>query len=274
MTDPQEDEKPELVTDADVRAAEKAANEAEALVAALEEAIMDGDETVGEEQVLEQEKLSRFARLRVEATRRKAERSKEARRQAALTELRAEIESFADGSGKTFAKHLREAEKALTALAVGAYERNEQIKAWKSRMVALGVPAKNPTFIVPSKEHKELSYAESGYGIRGVQVGTREIELRDTGMFVQGLIGLLVRELNERGVSGHYLTADVPVSITREQLYDMVQKIDAPGKEIDRGGHFYRGDGGVLHRTDKPMTEDQIKTGNLRKISAKEAFND
>ncbi|MFB2596596.1 hypothetical protein ACEXQE_02275 [Herbiconiux sp. P17] len=267
----------ELVTDQDVAAAEKEAAEAEALVAVLEEAIMDGDETVDDEQVLAQEKLSRFAKLRVEATRRKAERSKEAQRQAALIELRAEIVSFADGSGKQFAKHLRDAEKALTALALGAHDRNDKIEAWKRRMVDLGVPAKSPTFLVPAKSDGELTYSAGsggGYGAQGIQVGTRELEIRDTGIFVQGLLGLLQRELHEKGVGRNYLLTENPVSITREHLYDSISHIDERGKEIDRSGHFYRGEGGILHRTDNPFTDDQIKAGHLIEISAEEAFND
>lgn len=61
-----------------VSQAEQEAAEADALVAALEERVRDGDDTVTPQQITEQRELGRFAKLRAEAARRKAERAAQA----------------------------------------------------------------------------------------------------------------------------------------------------------------------------------------------------
>lgn len=59
----------------EVAAAEQEASEAEQLLDALEEAVRDGNPEVTPQQLTEQRELGRFARLRAEAARRKAERA-------------------------------------------------------------------------------------------------------------------------------------------------------------------------------------------------------
>ncbi|MDH2393355.1 hypothetical protein QCN29_32245 [Streptomyces sp. HNM0663] len=68
-----------------VEQAEQEAAEAEQLLAALEERVRDGDEHVTAQQLADARELGRFAKLRAEAARRKAERAaaKEAERQRA-----------------------------------------------------------------------------------------------------------------------------------------------------------------------------------------------
>ncbi|AWK08247.1 hypothetical protein DDQ41_04055 [Streptomyces spongiicola] len=68
-----------------VAQAEQEANEAEQLLAALEERVRDGDEHVTAQQLADARELGRFAKLRAEAARRKADRAaaREAERQRA-----------------------------------------------------------------------------------------------------------------------------------------------------------------------------------------------
>ncbi|MGY3202667.1 hypothetical protein [Streptomyces sp. TE5632] len=80
--------------------AEAEAREADDLLAALEERVRDGDDKVTPQQLTEQRELGRFARLRAEAARRKAERTaaaaKEKRRQTLTADALALAEERAD----------------------------------------------------------------------------------------------------------------------------------------------------------------------------------
>lgn len=79
------------VTEQDVTRAEQEAAEAVALVDALEDRVRDGDDAVTPDQIEQARSLGRFARLRAEATARKAEKAKERARLQALDQARAEI---------------------------------------------------------------------------------------------------------------------------------------------------------------------------------------
>ncbi|MFJ7590825.1 hypothetical protein ACIQZO_26320 [Streptomyces sp. NPDC097617] len=75
----------------EVTIAERDEAEAQQLLAALEEAVLDGDIMITPQQLTEQRELSRFARLRAEAARRKVERfaAEAAERKRARTVARA-----------------------------------------------------------------------------------------------------------------------------------------------------------------------------------------
>lgn len=85
------------VTAIDVDRAEQEASEAAALVDALEERVRDGDDTISPDEIEQAKKLGAFARLRVEATRRKADRAAAAAHRRALAELRAQLLDDATG---------------------------------------------------------------------------------------------------------------------------------------------------------------------------------
>ncbi|MGW7457157.1 hypothetical protein [Streptomyces sp. NPDC054797] len=84
----------------EVTIAEREEGEAKQLLAALEEAVLDGDIMITPQQLTEQRELSRFARLRAEAARRKVERvaAEAAERERARTVARAVrlVENVAD----------------------------------------------------------------------------------------------------------------------------------------------------------------------------------
>lgn len=97
VIDPAELDSIEPVSDEDVDQAEREATEAEQLAAALEQRVVNGDDSVTPEQIDSQRSLSRFARLRVAATRRKATRAKAAARMRELAELRDQVLDQASG---------------------------------------------------------------------------------------------------------------------------------------------------------------------------------
>lgn len=113
------------VTDADVEQAEQEAAEAAQLVHALEERVRDGDDTVTHDEIEHARSLGRFAQLRADATRRKADRAKAAAHAQALAQLRTEIldgisggpssaaavHAALDGVDKAIAKFLTAADK-------------------------------------------------------------------------------------------------------------------------------------------------------------------
>lgn len=263
----------ELTPDEEVAAAEAEAAEAQALIAALEQAVIDGDETITPEQLSAQEGLSRFARLRAEQTRKKAAKSKEAARQARLTSLRKEIEAEAHSAQNEIRSLVKTADEAISAIAVAAHSRNEKFREWRQRMIDLGVPAKGPDFLVPSKDHGNMAYS-AGYGTSGIQVGTRLLDYHYSGLLIQGLISVIAQRLNPKGVTREYFFTDQPVSLTDEQLSKLISDLDDPGEKVSRDGHFYRGSGGALLRVDVPYTDEQVRNLGLKKLTAKEAFGE
>lgn len=131
------------ITDADVARDEAEAREAADLVAALEERVAEGDGNVTPEEITAQESISRFARLRAEGTRRKAVRAAEARRQAALADLRARVDKASFRNGHRAAellKAVKDAEEDYIAHADGF---NAQLSAWRREAGELGVRTTN-----------------------------------------------------------------------------------------------------------------------------------
>ncbi|AYF31470.1 hypothetical protein CSH63_29295 [Micromonospora tulbaghiae] len=121
------------VTDDDVTRAEREATEAAELVDALEDRVRDGDDSVTPDQIEQARSLGRFARLRAQATARKAERTKERQRRQALEQARTEIrQRMADEAGG-----LADVDKALTDVSE-AVERfitlAEAHNAWHAEM--------------------------------------------------------------------------------------------------------------------------------------------
>jgi hypothetical protein len=142
---------------ATVHAAEQEAQEATALVEALEEKVRDGDDAVTPEELASARELGRFARLRAEAAQRKADRARQAARLAACEELRREIEQYADGSGERFAELLRDVETAVRAFIGAVEQRNTHLRTWRQRMHQLGVPAHRSPSVRPA-EHGHLGH--------------------------------------------------------------------------------------------------------------------
>lgn len=114
-------------TPPEVAQAEAEAREADALLAALEERVRDGDTEVTPQQLAEQRELGRFARLRAEAARRKADRAaaKAAeQRRAALIEQAVTL-AVGKGDRAPVAAAYDRARAALTEL-IAAVEVHDQ----------------------------------------------------------------------------------------------------------------------------------------------------
>lgn len=139
MTDINQDTPAEVVTGEHVREAEREAAEAAALVVALEEAVAAGDETVTIDQITEQENLSRYARLRAEATRRKADAAKAAARVKAVAELKSDILKGAKRSSRRLTEALLAAEAAAHEFYTLANEYDDQLAGWVLRLEQLGI---------------------------------------------------------------------------------------------------------------------------------------
>ena len=152
MTDTIEDEQFEDVTDADVASAEQEAREAKELVASLEQRVESGDDTVSVDDIVEQEKLGRFARLRLTATRNKAERARVKRRLIAARALRDEILAEGSGIGGRLEKHLRTIAKAEAAFFDEVDKHNAKIADWKDRALALDIPVSNGAPVPPAED--------------------------------------------------------------------------------------------------------------------------
>ncbi|HEY4269071.1 MAG TPA: hypothetical protein VGM94_12855 [Galbitalea sp.] len=239
---------PEVVTDEHVRDAEREAAEAAALVSALEEAVQSGDENVTPEQITAQEGLSRFARLRAEATRRKAAKSKEAIRLVAANKLRQEIEAYSTGIGPRLATQLRAVADAEAAFIATADEHDQKIRTWRKQMLELQIPESTGT-PVPPAEHGHLALVKSDVGIHA---GRRRLDL------IRGKD----RIEHHRNSPGN-----------RESMYAGLAKVDVEAP-MPAGQHYYRGAGGAVFTYDVERTPEEIKTTGLVKISQREAWGE
>lgn len=253
-------------TAGDVAAAEQEAAEAEQLAAALEERVREGDDSVTPDQIASARELGRFARLRTEATRRKAERAKAAARLAACESLRDEIETYAEGSGARFAELLTAADNAVRAFVAALDERNDHLTAWRQTMVDLGVPAHdNP--LIPDKGHGNLGHV----GHSG-QIIARTRRMAPTTPD-EWLSRMLTAVVSDRGNGLQRLTVPISSPVDNTVAFARLAAIDAPRDAPDASAmHFYRGPGGAVVERDQPYSAEDIARLGLTPISRKEAW--
>ncbi|WP_328488238.1 hypothetical protein [Streptomyces zaomyceticus] len=126
------------MADATVADAEQESREAAALVAALEERVRDGDDTVTPKEIATARELGHFAKLRADATARKAADAKRTARLAALTELRADIDAYTETTDTD--QLIDNIFDALLAYTQHFTAHNERVNQWRTRMAELGVP--------------------------------------------------------------------------------------------------------------------------------------
>lgn len=254
----------EPVTEKDVQTAEQEAAEAEALIGALEQKVIDGDESVTVEQIEQQRGLSRFAKLRAAAAQRKAERHRQAARLRACDELRREVEESAANAGKKLAKLLRDAEKATRVFVEAMDERNRQLYGWHQRATELEVPV-HTSPLLPPKCHAHLGRTgNSGSASSlGLIAGNRHVSLVDPVAFVQRALS---------GVLSKTATGDLK-AVTQgggyETVYEDLEKVDKVFCEPSDDMLFYRGGGGGLHVYGHEPT-DLIERGLLTPVSRKQ----
>ena len=135
--------------------AEAEAADAASLVKQLEESVINGDTDVEPEHIAAQESLARFAELRAEATRRKAQTVRQEERTAALRTLHDDIAGSLNADGKDLVKLLRAVEKSFEDFISGVEARDARFQGWKTALVALGVPDL-PILTTPSAEDGNL----------------------------------------------------------------------------------------------------------------------
>ncbi|GAA4040964.1 hypothetical protein GCM10023063_28360 [Arthrobacter methylotrophus] len=248
------------VTDDDVAAAQAAADDAQALIARLEEAVASGDETVTAEQIVAQESLSRFAKLRAEATRRKAAKTREAARLRDCEALRAEIEQHATDGGEQLAGLLRKVEESITAFVSAVGDRNALVTGWVDRAKSLDIPEhKYP--VAPPAEHGRV-----GLGFDGkVIAGMRHVERVNADHHINSLLGVLNRA---------EVLHDPKVNPGAEgDIYAALAAVDAP-IETPTNLYFYRNTSGAVFAKDQPFADDEVKRAQLTKISRAEAWGE
>jgi hypothetical protein len=125
-----------------VAAATQEAEQAEQQLASLEERVRDGDDTITPAQLAEQRELGRFARLRVDAARRQAERRQEQDRARDQAAARAQVHAEAadDRNGAEALVSLLDAyEHATTALLDALQEHNQRVTRWARLIGNAGV---------------------------------------------------------------------------------------------------------------------------------------
>jgi multidrug efflux pump subunit AcrA (membrane-fusion protein) len=234
------------LTDADYAAAKQEAAEAEALVTALEDRVKDGDDTITPDQILAQESLSRFARLRLEATRRKLEKAKAKRRLDAANALHDEITAYAGGIGQKLANKMRAIEKAEQALVTLADQHDALIRSWRARAEALKIPVTDFRPMPPARDG-HLALGTDG-ATTVLHAGRRKLEL------VEG-----------ETLLKHFRTHDdrAAVVAATEQM-----EAELPEPNVN---YFYRGEGGGVIAKEEPYTDEEIHRLRLVKLTRKEA---
>lgn len=167
----------------DVQAAEVEAIQAAAGVAELEKRLVSGDDTVTIEHIETQERLSRFAKLRLEQTRGKAERARAAARLAEAQAIRDEIEKDALKTGKDFVAKLRAIHEAESAFSAAAEAHNGRIADWKQRMHRLDIPETNGSPIPPAKDGNLALSSSTGR----IHAGRRVLDVVPSQQIIEAL---------------------------------------------------------------------------------------
>lgn len=253
--------------DADVTTAEAEADEAAQLVTTLEERVREGDKKITPEEISTARELGRFARLRAEATRRKAEKAKRTALLAACEDLRAEVEAYVTGAGAEFAELLKTAEDAVSAFVAAVDDRNDRIRAWHLRLQALGVP-EHLAPIAPPAEHGRLGY-------RGATViaGMRHMERTSP----ENWLSQMLTHVTHRFDSLHNIEAPLRgAGGDPAAMYERLGALDATAPEPMANLVFFRGPNGSVHQYDPdrvPSAEDIARLG-LTEISRKEAWGE
>lgn len=259
MTDTTEDEQFEDVTDADVASAEQEAREAEELVASLEQRVESGDDTVTVDDIVQQENLGRFARLRLTATRNKAERARVKRRLLAARQLRDEMLAEGAGVGARLEKHLRAIAKAEAALISEATAHNAKLAQWKARAVQLGIPATNGAPVPPQEDGQLAIGTNSEWALNAA--GTR-FSTVDTAALVR----------RHRDATGQAGTISPQAIEERERMYRALAALDVAQVE-DPSQQFWRSrTTGAVLTLDRDPTEHEIAAGKLERISRAAAY--
>lgn len=128
-------------TEADVAEMEAAQQESERFALGLEQQLTAGDLSITAEQLDAARSEKRFAILRLQGVRAKLAEAREAKRQTAAADLRAEIDSYASDFGSRQVRLLEDYFKAVDAFVEAGAAYDARIDSWRQRASELGIPA-------------------------------------------------------------------------------------------------------------------------------------
>lgn len=242
-----------------VTVAEQEAAEAVALVAALEQRVIEGDEGIGFEEIEAARGLGRFARLRAEATRRKVERARQAARLRALDDLRAEVEQYGATGGERLVRLLGEVERAVSAFQNAVDQRNKLVDAWSHRAVELGAPAHHAPCPPPAEHGMVGQMPAPG---RGVIAGARRLSPLDGDAW----LARVLRPTSPGGRAWRFRVGPLD-----EAMAEHLAKLDAPAAEPADDALWFRhtGSGQVIQFDHAP---DVHEARGLVEITRAEAL--
>lgn len=244
-----------------VATAEQEAKEAAGLVAALEERVRNGDDTVTPEQIASARELGSFAQLRADATARKAADAKRTARLAACDELRQEIEEYEADNGDQAAQLLDTAYAALVAVIDHMHTHSQKLTAWRDRMLELDIP-EHLSPLIPAAAHGHLG--RQGRNVIAANTVHRSV---DPGPALKNLAA--AADLHKTGTRGALAAAQKKVDEAKQAARQM-----APRAQLTPGKRFFRGPNGVPFTYDPdraPSPEEQQRL-QLVEISQEEAY--
>lgn len=152
-----------LITPDEVDQAEREAADAEALVAALEERVRSGDDTLTPAEIETQRDVANFAKLRAEAITRKLQRSREAQRLRILGDLADAMRTRTTEDAATYGRLFASIEDAVTELITFTRGRDEQLDQWRLAMHNQGVPMGPGGYgVVQPERHGRVGWGENG----------------------------------------------------------------------------------------------------------------
>ncbi|MGW7706327.1 hypothetical protein [Streptomyces sp. NPDC054771] len=188
------------------------AAEADALLAALEERVRDGDDTVTPDQLASTRELGRFAKLRAEAARRKADRAAaaEAERERAATIAQAVTLVAEQANPAKVAAAYETARTALVALLTATTTHDDAIREAAALLRKVGAPAIRRHVASPTGgewEHAPASVTaptvehQQGNGALSIETG-RAVSAVGTGPLLVTLLDQVAREHDVRMPTG------------------------------------------------------------------------
>lgn len=228
--------------------AEAAAFEAEQLVAAIEDRIMRGDETVTHEELTKQISVAQFARKLIEGAKTRVAQSQAAKRLDAANKLHDEINAHALGIGGKLAEQARTYYESRHAFLEAAAAHNAAVSAFTMRAQALDVPRSIGRPVGFARDGR-LQLPQNGDGIHA---GRRRLSAINGAQYLE--------QIDTRG--------DIDGVVASLSL------IDAELPEPEEGAVHFRGSGGGVftYSPDNVPTAEEIKRNGLVKVTAAEAW--
>jgi hypothetical protein len=258
--------KAEKVTEDDLESARTALEEGKARAAQLRESFYEGVVGVTFDDVKSQEAVVEYVEAEIERLSRAKARSEESIRQAALADLKAEMDAHATADGEQFVELLKEAVGPLVAVASAYKGHNDWVASVRTRMVELGVsPVGNR--LSASAGDQGLSYGENGE----VRSSTRTFVSEYSGDVLQGLLRSL---RGHQGIDARYFTGTSEWNFSLDELLERAGSVTQELPAIPEDALFYRHTNGSYHMRGpgSPVPVEDLKRLELRPVTRAEAL--